>query len=431
MGLMDREGGKGLQGYPRRLPQVRQFTVKDELILVAPVTAADALDGMTDNHALAINQTGRAIWELCDGAHSLDDIARSLEPLFDVNREILIKHIGLALVDLSRAGMLGGLIEHSRAQTATTFAIGIEDKPYFWWQTAIFLESFRGQLPAGWQTFVVVCNNGETISSELRNILDKYDTRFAQSTNHAKANRIDVGHNGGECYAALNRVQALSAVADKIDPSGMICLLDSDVFLYGGLQLDIMPMNCAMARNWHIEHEPFFSTVKKNDGKGVDLHKLLDAIGCKQQFKPGGVNVFVTGEVARNEKFIADCYRFAHALFLLGKAAGAGIAWMAEMPCFALAMTANGISYDLLERKEFLVSDCNEASIPPGTLYHYYSDPKDFGRAAFLDSQWHKQAYMDRDFLRSDFEQFASSATSDHERYFFHLAATARKRLYV
>lgn len=431
MGSIHREGETGLQGYPRSLPHVRQFAVGDELILVAPRGAADVLVGVADNQALAINQTGRAIWELCDGTHSPDAIARLLGSQFDVDREILLKHVGLALVDLSRLGLLGGLVEHSRAQTATTFAIGIEDKPYFWWQTAIFLESFRGKLPAGWQTYVVVCNNGETISSELRNILHRYDTKFAQATNHARSHRIDIGHNGGECYAALNRVEALSVVSDKIDPSGMICLLDSDVFLYGDLQLDIMPAGCAMARNWHIEHDMFLSTVKKNQGKGVDLHKLLDAIGCKQQFEPGGVNVFVTGEVARNRKFIADCFRFAHALFLLGKAAGAEVAWMAEMPCFALALTANGIAYDLLDRKEFLVSDCDEASIPPGTLYHYYSDPKDFGRAAFRDSKWHKQAYVDRDFLMTDFEQFASRATSDHERYFFQLAATARRRLYV
>jgi hypothetical protein len=158
---------------------------------------------------------------------------------------------------------------------------------------------------------------------------------------------------------------------------------------------------------------------------------LLDAIGCKRTFEPGGVNVFVTGDVARNPKFIADCFRFAHALYLLGRAAGADVVWMAEMPCFALAMTSNGIAYDLLERKEFLVSDCSEASIPEGTLYHYYSDPQDFGRAAFRDSKWHKQAYRDQDFLQSDFEQFVRDADTDHERYFFRLARNARKRLHV
>jgi len=421
----------GVSGRPSRLPHVRQFAVRDELILVAPEDGSEILEDGADNLALAINQTGRAIWDLCDGNHTPEDIARALEPEFDVDSEILLEHVGQALADLSRLRLIGGFVEHSRVRIPTTFAIGIEDKPYFWWQTAIFLESFRGKLPAGWQTFVVVCNDGAPLSDELRNILEAYGTKYARSTNHARTNKIDVGHEGGMAYAAANRVEALAVVAEQIDPAGMICLLDSDIFLYGGLQLDIMPTRCAVARNWHIESELFFSTVDKNDGKGVDLRKLLEAVGCDRPFAPGGVNVFVTAEVATNKKFIADCYRFAHALYLLGRVAGAEVAWMAEMPCFALAMTANGIDYDLLEQKEFLVSDCNEPSIPAGTFYHYYSDPKDIGRAAFKDSKWHKQAYHGRDFLNTDFDEFAGNATTEHEKYFFQLAAKARNRLHV
>ncbi len=171
--------------------------------------------------------------------------------------------------------------------------------------------------------------------------------------------------------------------------------------------------------------------MEKNAGKGIDLNKLLQAMGCEQPFLPGGVNVFVTGAVARNDKFIADCYRFAHALFLLARAAHIEIAWMAEMPCFALAMTANCIAYELLENAELLVSSCAEPSIPYGTLYHYYSDPRDSGRFAFRGSKWHKQAYRDQDFLLSDFESFARKASTDHERYFFQLAKQARARLDV
>lgn len=419
------------QGHPRRLPHVRQFAVRDELILVAPERTEDVLDGLADNRALAINETGRAIWELCDGSRTPDDIVSVLEPQFEIDSSVLVEHVSQTLMDFTRLGLLEGLVEHSRARMPTTFVIGIEDKPYFWWQAAIWLESFRGKLPRGWETYVVVCNDAGPISPELRSILASYDTRFAQSTNHARTNLIDIGHEGGQCYSAGNKIEALSVVADTIDPAGMICLLDSDIFLYGELQLDIMPAQCAMARNWHVEKELFLSSVDKNDGKGIDLQKLLDALGCQQQFQPGGVNVFVTGEVARNEKFIADCFRFAHAIFLLGRAAGADAAWMAEMPCYALAMAANGIAFELLEHKQFLVSDCNEETIPPGTLYHYYSDPKDFGRAAFSGSRWHKQAYFDQDFLRTDFQDFATTATTDHEKYFFHLAAIARKRLDV
>jgi hypothetical protein len=423
----ENEGGSG----PRRSPRVRQFAVGDELVLVMSHRQGEIPEDVADRQALTLNASGCAIWELCNGNRSPDEIVNVLAERFSVDRSQLFGQVGHALAELSRLEFIEDLHQVGPSGTTTTFVIAVEDKPYFWWQTAIFLESFRGKLPAGWRTFVVVCNNGQEISSELRKILERYDTAFAQGTNHANTHRIDIGKNGGECHAALNRVEALSVAGKTVSDKDLICLLDSDIFLYGSLNTEVMPKGCAAARNWHIENEKFFSTVEKNAGQGINLNKLLEAIGCDRPFLPGGVNVFVTGEVAKNPKFIADCYRFAHALFLLAHAVGIEVAWMAEMPCFALAMTVNGITYDLLENKELVVSDCDEASIPHGTLYHYYSDPGDFGRAAFRGSKWHKQAYRSDDFLRSDFEFYAGKANTDHERYFFQLAKQARARLDV
>lgn len=431
---------------PRRNAFVRQFAVGEELVLVMSQHDAGAgqdtpssqdtpasqdtpnSQDTPESQALTLNASGRAIWDLCDGSRSVRGISDTLAQKFSVDRSALHTQVGHALSELSHLGFVEGLHQSTHGP-ATVFVIGIEDKPYFWWQTAIFLESFRGKLPAGWRTFVVVCNNGEELSSDLKRILERYGTAYVQETNHANTHRIDIGKNGGECHSALNRVEALSAAARSIGDQDLICLLDSDIFLYGELNLDIMPKGCAAARNWHIEHPKFFATVAKNDGNGIDLNKLLEAMGCEQPFLPGGVNVFITGEVAKNQKFIADCYRFAHALFLLAHTADVEIAWMAEMPCFTLAMTANGIPYDLLENTELMVSSCAETSIPPGTFYHYYSDPKDCGRFAFSGSNWHKQAYRDEDVLSADLESFASRAVTDHERSFFQLAMQARARI--
>jgi hypothetical protein len=419
------------ESRPKQNPATRQFGVADELILVATrvIGAVEGEDGEPENLAFALNGSGRAIWELCNGERSVSDIVDLLARQFDIEPHVLSRQVSQAVVSLSRQGLLDGVLEHTRASTDMTFVIGIEDKPYFWWQTAIFLESFSGKLPAGWQTHVVVCNDDAPLSPALRDIFSTYDTRHSQSTNHAVTHRIDVGHKGGQPYAALNKLEALRVASQNIDPEDMICLIDSDMFLYGDIPLEIMPTRCALAKSWHVNADLFFSTVAKNQGKGVDLTKLLEALGCSRQLSPGGVNVFVTGEVARSEKFVADCFRFADALLLLGRAAGLEETWIAEMPSFALAMTINGIDYELLERKEFLVSDCDEAEIPSGTLYHYYSDPRDFGRSAFRGSAWYKQAYYDLDFLRTDFEEFARNATTAHEKYFFDLANAARSRL--
>lgn len=403
----------------------------DEAVLVRPREAARILDGADENRAVSLNQSSRAIWELCDGGRSVDEIVSALETRFPVSRKVLRRQVDDTIASMAALGFLDGMRKRAKTKSGTTFVIGVEDKPFFWWQTAIFLESLKDKLPEGWQSLVVVCKNQEPISDELRSILSTYETDFVRGTNHAQSNPIDIGWKGGNSYAALNRIEALSKAAERVDDGDMICLLDSDTFLYRDINFDIMPKRCAAPRNWHIENEPFFSSVKKNEGRGVNLAKLLDAIGCDDQYQPGGVNVFVTGKVARTPKFIADCFRFAHALYLLGRIAGAPITWMAEMPCFTLAMTANGIAWDLLDKKEFLVSSCREPTIPAGTLYHYYSDPADFGRGAFHGSKWHKQAYRREDFLLSDFRQFVADAKTDHEKYFFELVVNARERLHV
>jgi hypothetical protein len=262
-------------------------------------------------------------------------------------------------------------------------------------------------------------------------ILSSYGAGFAQGRNFARTYRLDIGWQGGGFYSALNRAEALAVAADHVHSDDLICLLDSDIFLYGDLKLDIMPKRCAAPRNWHLAKEPFFASSNVNQSAGVDLGKLLAAIGCDAPFKPGGVNVFVTGEIAKQPKFVADCFRFAETLFLLGRVAGAKKIWLAEMPCFTLAMTANDIPWDLLEQKEFLVSDCDEPEIPAGTFYHYYSDPADFGRTAFRNSNWYKHAYREEDFLLADLTRFAAAATTDHEKYFFRLAQNAKDRLYA
>jgi Coenzyme PQQ synthesis protein D (PqqD) len=403
--------------------------------LILPENGRGPAEPEAAKRALTLNRSGRAIWDLCDGARSIGEITDALAAHFSADREVLARDVLDTLAKFSQLGIVGDITKEVAMAPATTFVIGVEDKPYHWWQTALFLESFRGKLPAGWQTIVVVCNNGEPLSDDIKQVLAAYETKFTEARNFAKAHPLDAGSEAGSLHAGLNRVEALSAASRYVDDNDTICLLDSDTFLYRDLNLDIMPQQCALPRNWHIDHEKFFSTTVGNDGNGIKLRTLLDSIGCDAEFKPGGVNVFVTGEIAKNAKFVADCFRFAQVLFLLGRIAGLKKIWIAEMPCFALALTANRIPYDLLENQEFLVPSCTEKSLPIGSIYHYYSDPADFGRAAFADSKWHKHAYRWENFLRSDYRSFlaaaASESATDHEKYFFELAERARKRLYM
>jgi hypothetical protein len=422
--------------FPRQCSTTRKFIVDDEIVLIPPQSAADDTSPeSTERRAIALNRSGRAIWDLCDGSRSVDDISDVLATQFRVDREVLSREVRDTLEKLSDLNLLENARPELQSSSGNIFVVGVEDKPYFRWQAAIFLESLDGKLPPGWKTLVAVCNNGEPISDELGRVLDNYDTLTVRAANHARKFPLDAGTDAGAYHGALNRIEALAAAAQHVSDDSMIYLLDSDTFLYRELNTAILPKRTALAWNWHIDHKPFFSSIHRNDpNKGIVLQKLLQAIGCKTPFRPGGVNVFVEGRVAKDPKFIGDCFRFAQALFILGRIAGVKDTWIAEMPCFALSLTANGIPFDLLKKKEFLVPSCDEQSISAGSIYHYYSDPDDFGRGAFHNSKWHKQAYHGKDFLRADFRHFKAAAQSeqntDHERYFFELAEKARTRVH-
>ena len=99
------------------------------------------------------------------------------------------------------------------------------------------------------------------------------------------------------------------------------------------------------------------------------------------------------------------------------------------MPCFALALAANGIEHRVIPSKSFLVD--KDPWIPSGAFYHYYGDLKDSAvDGAFYDSDWHKQRYAFTDLLKTDLEALSRAAVTDHERFFFELAKRASRRLH-
>jgi hypothetical protein len=307
---------------------------------------------------------------------------------------------------------------------------GIEDRHYFHWQLAILFESMVGQLPEGWDITVVVCNDDAPISGELTKIVETYGVRLLTGTSLGDRHNIDFA-SGGERYVPMNRVEALSVVRHHVEPDDVVCLMDTDVFLYGSLQEQLFPTGNAMARNWIISEEKYFSFSTKQQ-RGVSLPKLLEALGCEQDFKPGGVTVFLTGATLQKDGVVADIFRFLQVLYLLAKIIDApdhGV-WVSEMACFALAMYPNGIDYELLDLPQFAVQEQHAADAPEGSFFHYYTDINDGGNGPFLESEWHKQLFRDSNMLLGNFDSFMAEAKGPLEKRFFELADKARRRLY-
>jgi len=424
----------GLAARPRQRPGFSAFTVADELLLLAP-------DG---GEAHALNASGAVLWQLCDGRHTLLDMLRELRSRYDGDEVAMLADLTEALFRFHRLGLveLATLPPEAREGAAAAdahprpgnaprirFVFGIEDQPNFRWQLAILFESLAGQLAAGWDVTVVVCNDHAKLSAELERLLDAYGVRAITGTNHRHSHDIDfAGGRGG--YVALNRVEALKAIADHVEPEDVVCLMDTDLFLYGDLQPELFPAGNAMAANRILADELFMGFGSRE--RGVDLQKLLGALGCDRRVGRGGVTVFLTGATVRGGKLIEDCFRFAQVLHLLGKVAGLPEhnVWLAEMACYAMALTANRVDYELLEVPQFAVPEPQQVTLPPGSFFHYYADVNDGRGGPFLDSQWSKQLFRDRDFLGEDLESFRAGARTDLERRFLDLSMAARRRLH-
>ena len=275
---------------------------------------------------------------------------------------------------------------------------------------------------------LVVCNDHRALSAPLEQIIHTYGVRAISGADHSRAHPIDLS-GGDSGYVALHRVEGLKAMADLVANDDILCLIDTDVFLYGDLREEVFPAGNAMAANAIIAHQPFLSA--DSSGRGVDLQGLLKAIGCETTLKPGGVTVFLEGVVVRDEKFIQDCFRFGQVLYLLGKAANLSehAIWMSEMACFALAASANEIDYALLDAQEFSVPGPNQEELPSGSFFHYYVDVNDGAGGPFRFSHWHKQLFRERNFLSADPQSFRIGASSALEKSFFDLAIAAKRRL--
>ena len=63
-----------LQGKPRLNPEVQGTTLEGETVLLH----------LTSGHYYTLNRVGTAIWELCDGKRTLEEIHQALCARFDV-----------------------------------------------------------------------------------------------------------------------------------------------------------------------------------------------------------------------------------------------------------------------------------------------------------------------------------------------------------
>jgi hypothetical protein len=82
---------------PQRRPGIEVVEQRrDHHVLMSP-------DG-TSTHVL--NETARAIWDLCDGATTREEIVSSILALFGERQEVVLKDVDRVLTELLEAGLI-------------------------------------------------------------------------------------------------------------------------------------------------------------------------------------------------------------------------------------------------------------------------------------------------------------------------------------
>ena len=323
------------------------------------------------------------------------------------------------------------------------FVFGIEDKPKFHSEVAIFSESLVEYLGEDDEICAVICNNDEELSKDLKRIGKVYGSklRFLFGSNF-RHNILD--YTNRSINPGMNKLEALKQVSFYCEEDDIVIHTDSDLFLYKKFNKKCIPKKDTLSWNWIIydslkstKHRYPFFTFNDKKKRGILIAELLEIMGCKKDFIGGGVSGFFTGKTLKNRKFVDDCFRFAHLLHsaanILGGETGKIKTNASDMPCYALSLTYNDIDYDVKDIKEFTVDNIREKKIKEGSFYHYYNDGRPVGDSsygAFYKSKWYKQMYHEKNLLLDeDLDKYLEDSKSDHEKHFFTLAIKARNKI--
>ena len=320
------------------------------------------------------------------------------------------------------------------------FVFGIEDKPKFYSEVAIFTESLIGYLENDDEICVVISNDNEEISNDLKKIGEIYkDKLIFLIGRNFRGNILD--YTNYTINPGMNKIEALKVVSSYCKDDDMIIHTDSDLFLYKKFNKKCIPKKDTLSWNWIIEEDsknrkdrsPFF-TYGNKELKGIWTPELLEIMGCTMEYRGGGVSGFYTGKTLKNNKVVDDCFRFAHLLHtvanILGGESGSIKTNASDMPCYALSLTYNEIDYDVKEIEEFTVDNISDKKIKEGSFYHYYHDIRDGLYGAFYKSKWYKQMYYEKNLLLDeDLDKYFEESNSDHEKHFFNLAVKARNKI--
>jgi hypothetical protein len=83
--------------HPCRRPDIETESLDDQVVLIDPTSG--------EYHLL--NRTGFAIWQLCDGTHSVDDLVEIIAEHYAIGYERAVDDVTALIERLKEADLLG------------------------------------------------------------------------------------------------------------------------------------------------------------------------------------------------------------------------------------------------------------------------------------------------------------------------------------
>jgi hypothetical protein len=93
---MDDSRLSAVVGRPRQRPHIESEPLDDDAVLI------DLVSG--DYHVL--NRTGFAIWELCDGTHSIDELAEIIADVYSIDYDRAVDDVTSLIERLRGADLI-------------------------------------------------------------------------------------------------------------------------------------------------------------------------------------------------------------------------------------------------------------------------------------------------------------------------------------
>lgn len=309
------------------------------------------------------------------------------------------------------------------------FMVSIEPNTYFLWQTELWLYSFvkYGKVS---QSQILLVIHGKPKNQQdtvyLNSLLSLYPNIRVLYTKDYNNDTWTIWYKNGvqeySKYWCSNKYMAIADAWNKGYLNGFDYLVttDADMFVHEFLCWDRFPtVGNSMAFYWHGDSKTCGAWDGRNRGRGVDMEKLLSAVGaeiCKVE--QGSIIMFLKcSDITERLVNVMISYMrlLYNAYYVAGDRDGSLADWYStEMLIYPAAYSHCGLKVDVLDWPELHPTVIHKDVAPGGSIIHYCYSP-----VCFPESDFSKRNYFNNTPFVENLQVRSKSSKTVQERSFW------------